>query len=177
MAYATPPDNRWSGFFSGGQCTIYANFKDSGGIFTNAEVTYRGVAVGRVGELKLLDDGVQVALDVDDCNSAKIPTDTKATVSDRSVIGEQYVNLVPPDDGHGKYLAQGETIPMSRTSIQVAPETRAIEQRVPVQRRVLLPDLRRRRVLTAMAQRARLRMYKTSESRIERQAFFAIGQH
>ena len=39
------------GFLSGSQCSAYADFPDSGGIFSNAEVTYRGVAIGRVGSL------------------------------------------------------------------------------------------------------------------------------
>ena len=33
---------------------MHADFKDSGGIFTNAEVTYRGVTVGKVGALRLI---------------------------------------------------------------------------------------------------------------------------
>ena len=37
------------------------NFPDSGGIFTGAEVTYRGVTVGRVGELHLLEQNGQSA--------------------------------------------------------------------------------------------------------------------
>ena len=41
---------------------VAADFKDSGGIFVNAEVTYRGVAVGRVSDMKLIDDGVRVVL-------------------------------------------------------------------------------------------------------------------
>lgn len=111
----------FKGFFSGGACTVNANFPDSGGIFPNAEVTYRGVAIGRVGSLKLLPRGVQVALNIDDCNSAKVPADTAAAVSDRSVIGEQYVNLIP-SDGKGPYLRGGEVIPMNRTSIPLSAE-------------------------------------------------------
>lgn len=110
------------GFLSGGQCTVYADFPDSGGIFSNAEVTYRGVTIGRVGALKLLKNGVQVQLDIDDCHSAKVPVDTAAAVSDRSVIGEQYVNLIPPN-GKPPYLKGGEVIPMKRTSIPISAET------------------------------------------------------
>jgi phospholipid/cholesterol/gamma-HCH transport system substrate-binding protein len=109
------------GFLSGGSCTVYADFSDSGGIFSNAEVTYRGVAIGRVGSLTLRKDGVQVALDIDDCPGAKIPVNTAAAVADRSVIGEQYVNLIPPN-GNGPYLKGGETIPMSRTTIPLSAE-------------------------------------------------------
>ena len=111
----------FKGLLSGGACTVYADFPDSGGIFTNAEVTYRGVAIGRVGTLHLLDHGVRVDLNIDDCNSARVPATTAAAVSDRSVIGEQYVNLLPPND-NGPYLRGGEIIPMSRNTIPVSAE-------------------------------------------------------
>ncbi|MGI8760677.1 MAG: MCE family protein [Jatrophihabitantaceae bacterium] len=99
-------------------CTISADFPDSGGIFTNAEVTYRGVTVGRVGQLHLIDKGVQVDLSIDNCKSPQIPTSTTAVVADRSVIGEQYVNLVPPN-GKGPFIHGGEVIQMNRTAVPV----------------------------------------------------------
>ena len=111
----------FKGFFSGGACTVYADFPDSGGIFSNAEVTYRGVAIGRVGTLHLLKNGVRVDLNIDNCDSAKVPTDTGAAVSDRSVIGEQYVNLIPPNN-NAPYLKGGEIIPMRRNSIPLSAE-------------------------------------------------------
>lgn len=101
------------------QCTISADFPDSGGIFTNAEVTYRGVTVGKVGQLQLLDKGVRVDLNISDCKNPKIPTSTTAVVADRSVIGEQYVNLVPPNDS-GPYMHGGEVIAMDRTAVPTA---------------------------------------------------------
>ena len=80
-------------------------------------MTYRGVAIGRVGALHLIDKGIQVDLNIDNCKSAKVPNDSAATVSDRSVIGEQYVNLIPPPDWEGSRfrLHGGEVIPLSRT--------------------------------------------------------------
>lgn len=107
-------------------CQITANFPDSGGIFTNAEVTYRGVTVGRVGTLKLIPNGVSVALDIDDCTSSKIPASSAAVVADRSVVGEQYVNLVPPN-AKPPYVKSGTVIPMSRNSIPTAPETLLVD--------------------------------------------------
>ncbi len=71
-----------------------ARFANSGGIFTNAEVTYRGVPVGRVGDLTLTQDGVSVALMIDD-SAPQIPASAKAVVANRSAIGEQYVDLQP----------------------------------------------------------------------------------
>jgi phospholipid/cholesterol/gamma-HCH transport system substrate-binding protein len=105
--------------FGSSGCTISADFPDSGGIFTNAEVTYRGVAIGRVGTLHLIQNGVRVDLHIDDCNNPKIPVDTAATVSDRSVIGEQYVNLIPPNN-NGPYMHGHEIIAMSHTSIPIS---------------------------------------------------------
>lgn len=75
---------------------------DTTGIFTNAEVTYRGVAVGRVGPIKLTKTGLQVELDVER-NAPDIPSDVSATIANRSAVGEQYVDL-RPKDSHGPYL-------------------------------------------------------------------------
>jgi phospholipid/cholesterol/gamma-HCH transport system substrate-binding protein len=101
-------------------CTIKAEFPDSGGIFTNAEVTFRGVTVGQVGALKVIRDGTQVSLDLNDCGSPKIPSDAAAVIADRSVVGEQYVDLVPPANSPQhptSYLKSDATIPMSRNAI------------------------------------------------------------
>ena len=76
-------------------CKVAADFPDSGGIFTNAEVTYRGVTVGKVGALHLIKNGVRVDLELDNCSSPRIPIASSANVANRSVVGEQYVNLVP----------------------------------------------------------------------------------
>src|ERR1700743_1895938 len=111
-------------FASDNSCTIYAEFTDSGGIFTNAEVTNRGVTVGKVGALTLVtlpsgQPGVKAALHIDNCKSPGYPVDTAATVSDRSVIGEQYINLIPPNE-KPPFMHGHETIPVSRTSIPVS---------------------------------------------------------
>ena len=107
------------GLFGPKGCTIAADFPDSGGIFTNAEVTYRGVTVGKVGQLKLLDNGVRVNLKLKNCTGPKIPASAIAEVSNRSVIGEQYVNLIPPNS-KGPYLSGGQVIPMKRNKLPVA---------------------------------------------------------
>ena len=99
---------------------VAADFTDSGGIFVNAEVTYRGVAVGRVSDMKLVDDGVRVVLTIDP-GAEDIPADTKAVVATRSAVGEQYV-LLQPDDDKGPYLKDGSVIPKDRTSIPVPVE-------------------------------------------------------
>ncbi|MCW2582271.1 MAG: ABC-type transport system, mce(Mammalian cell entry)-related protein, partial [Klenkia sp.] len=104
----------------GGGYEVSAQFADSGGIFVNAEVTYRGVAVGRVSDMALTDDGVEVTLDIDP-DAPEIPADAAAAVANRSAVGEQYVDL-RPDDSAGPFLAQGSVIPVERTSIPIPVE-------------------------------------------------------
>jgi phospholipid/cholesterol/gamma-HCH transport system substrate-binding protein len=99
---------------------VAADFHDSGGIFVNAEVTYRGVAVGRVSDMKLVKDGVRVVLTIKP-KAAPIPADTDAIVATRSAVGEQYV-LLKPRDAKGPFLKDGSVIPASRTSIPVPVE-------------------------------------------------------
>ncbi len=99
---------------------INAEFTDSGGIFVNAEVTYRGVAVGRVSELSLIENGVSVGMTIDP-DTAAIPADTRAVVTNRSAVGEQYVDLIP-DGVDEPYLEDGSVIPTSRTGIPIPVE-------------------------------------------------------
>lgn len=105
----------------GGSYTVKAQFTDSGGIFTNADVTYRGVGVGRIGELRLLPNGVEVDLEIDG-DAPRIPNDVVATVSNRSAVGEQYVDLAPRSAG-GPYLADGSVISMDNTAIPISTDT------------------------------------------------------
>ncbi|MFJ4554821.1 MCE family protein [Streptomyces massasporeus] len=96
--------------------TVRADFSDSGGIFSGAEVTYRGVPVGRVGALRLSgSEGVSVALEIED-GAPRIPSDTLAVVANRSAVGEQYVDLQPRRSG-GPYLLDGSAIPREDTRV------------------------------------------------------------
>ncbi|MGI5374976.1 MCE family protein [Streptomyces sp. CA-251387] len=96
--------------------TVRADFPDSGGVFPGAEVTYRGVPVGKVGALHLTGgDGVSVSLDIED-GAPRIPADTLAVVANRSAVGEQYVDL-QPRTSHGPYLLDGSDIPRRNTRV------------------------------------------------------------
>ncbi|MFM9371446.1 MCE family protein [Streptomyces sp. Da 82-17] len=98
--------------------SVRADFAESGGIFEGAEVTYRGVPVGRVGELRLGGtDGVSVELDIED--EARIPADTLAVVGNRSAVGEQYVDLQPRSEG-GPVLRDGSAIAREDTRVPLA---------------------------------------------------------
>ena len=88
--------------------TVTAHYPQSGGIFTGAEVTYRGVGIGTVGDLVLTDEGVDVKLEIDK-KWDKIPRDSLALVGNRSAVGEQYVELQPQTDD-GPYLVDGSQL-------------------------------------------------------------------
>jgi phospholipid/cholesterol/gamma-HCH transport system substrate-binding protein len=97
---------------------VSADFVDSGGIFTGAEVTNRGVPQGKVVSMTLRPDGVRVGLRMKP--GTKIPKDVKAFVDNRSAVGEQYVDLQPQSDS-GPFLGQGDVISRDRTGIPVQP--------------------------------------------------------
>jgi phospholipid/cholesterol/gamma-HCH transport system substrate-binding protein len=93
--------------------TVRAHFAESGGIFDGAEVSYRGVTIGQVGDLQVTDDGVDVLLDIDN-KWDDIPKDTLAVVGNRSAVGEQYVELQPQTDD-GPSLGEDSEIPVENT--------------------------------------------------------------
>lgn len=101
--------------FGAGGYQVTVALADSGGIFENAEVTYRGVAVGRVEKLRLTRSGVSVELYIDD-DAPRIPAAARAVIGNRSAIGEQFVDLRPDSDA-GPYLAGGSVIPIERSSV------------------------------------------------------------
>jgi phospholipid/cholesterol/gamma-HCH transport system substrate-binding protein len=101
--------------------SVVGHFADSGGIFTGAEVSYRGVTVGRVVRLRLTGSGVDVTLRIEK-DFKDIPRDTRAVVANRSAVGEQFVDL-QPQTRKRPYLQQGSTIPQSMTATPIAATT------------------------------------------------------
>ncbi len=100
--------------------TAYVNMRDSGGIFTSASVTYRGIDVGRVGNIELTDSGIRVQLKLD--GKLRIPSDLKAVVGNGSAIGEQFIDLQPKAQitKSTQYLHAGSVIPQSATELPVS---------------------------------------------------------
>ncbi len=109
---------------------VSADFEDSGGIFSGAEVTYRGVPVGKVEKLVLDDGSTGVTLKLRLKPGTKVPkSDLKAAVANRSAIGEQYVNLDPcsveataSSCEKGPFLKGGDTIDRANTTIPIPPK-------------------------------------------------------
>lgn len=96
---------------------VTVQLKDSGGLFAGAQVTYRGIGVGRVGKMTVTRSGVVARLDIE--NSApKIPTDTVAVVADKSAVGEQFLDL-QPRVSTGPFLRANANIAVGDTQIPI----------------------------------------------------------
>jgi phospholipid/cholesterol/gamma-HCH transport system substrate-binding protein len=95
---------------------ISVHLPESGGIFPNAEVTLRGVPVGRVRSLELTPDGVRADLQLD--RGVRVPETTLVKVAHLSAVGEQHIELIPPDD-EGPYLADGGALPVEAATTPV----------------------------------------------------------
>ncbi|MFN2526042.1 MAG: MCE family protein [Actinomycetota bacterium] len=98
--------------------SIFATFSDAGGVFTNQEVTYRGITVGQVGRMRVVEEGVEIELRINE--GVRIPSDkTEARVMFKSAVGEQFVDVLPGSDG-APYFEDGSKIPLAQTSIPVS---------------------------------------------------------
>ena len=98
-----------------GYYTVRVELPETGGLFTNADVTYRGVPVGRVGPIRLTGDGVEAELRIKD-SAPRIPDRLTAAVTDLSAVGEQYLDL-RPTTADGPYLHDGSRIARSEASV------------------------------------------------------------
>ena len=94
---------------------VQANFKESGGIYAGAEVTYRGLPVGKVKKLEWLPSGVRATLDIEK-KAPKVPSDVFAVVANKSAIGEQYIDL-EPRTASGPYLHANSVISSANTKV------------------------------------------------------------
>jgi phospholipid/cholesterol/gamma-HCH transport system substrate-binding protein len=103
-----------------GRINVTLQLPAAGGLYRFSNVTYRGVQVGKVTEVKLTERVAEARLTLG--TSPKIPADLQAEVRSVSAVGEQYVDLRPRTDS-GPYLRDGSVIAMDSTTIpqQVGP--------------------------------------------------------
>lgn len=100
--------------------SVYGIFQAAGGVFTNQEVTYRGVQVGLVGEMSLTPDAVKIEMVIDP--KFRIPREgTRARILYKSAVGEQFIDLLP-ETAAGPYFQEGDVIPIDRTAIPIQTE-------------------------------------------------------
>jgi phospholipid/cholesterol/gamma-HCH transport system substrate-binding protein len=100
-----------------GPYVVKVEMTESGGIFPKASVSYRGVEIGKVGDMRITPTGLETELEIDH-SAPDVPASAIAVIANRSAVGEQYVDLEPPRDG-GPYLQDGSVIPADRVRTPV----------------------------------------------------------
>jgi virulence factor Mce-like protein len=97
-----------------GRITVTLELPATGGLYRYANVTYRGVQVGRVLDVHAVRGGAKATLSL--ATSPRIPAELTAEVRSVSAVGEQYVDLLPRGRS-GPYLADGSVITRADTTI------------------------------------------------------------
>jgi phospholipid/cholesterol/gamma-HCH transport system substrate-binding protein len=110
LSYMRIPAN----VFGIGRYTVHLELAQSGNLYVNSNVTYRGTKVGQVSGVQLTDNGVEADLRLR--SGISIPSDLDAEVHSATAIGEQYVALLPRDATSAP-LKNGDLIPRYRTSV------------------------------------------------------------
>lgn len=90
---------------------------EAGGVLPDQQVTVLGDAVGQVRDVEVTDEGVLVLMDIQ--GDKQVPDPAVATVLRRSPIGEQAVDLAPPEAGWEP--AEPDSL-IATTDITIAPE-------------------------------------------------------
>jgi phospholipid/cholesterol/gamma-HCH transport system substrate-binding protein len=108
-----------------GQYTLHADLPASGGLYRTANVTYRGITIGKVTEVEPTESGARATMSIED--RYKIPVDASANVHSVSAIGEQYLDLVS-DSTSGQYLSPGQTITDGSVPREIGPALDAADR-------------------------------------------------
>src|SRR5690606_12810543 len=72
--------------------TVMVRMPDTGGVFPDGEVTYRGYNIGRIGDMRLTERGVEIDLNIEP-DTPPIPDDGQPVAANRSAVGEQLIDL------------------------------------------------------------------------------------
>ena len=97
-----------------GRITVKLELPRTGGLYQFSNVTYRGVQIGRVTDVRATRAGAEATMSL--ATSPKIPADLQARILSVSAVGEQYVDLLPRTDG-GPYLHDGSVISATNTTV------------------------------------------------------------
>lgn len=101
-----------------GQYPLKVDLSAAGGLYRTANVTYRGVTIGKVTGIEPTDVGARATLSIDD--KYKVPVDATANVRSVTAVGEQYIDLVSTGNPN-QYFSAGQTITRSTIPQPVGP--------------------------------------------------------
>ncbi|GAA4532376.1 virulence factor Mce family protein [Mycobacterium paraffinicum] len=101
-----------------GRYTLKAELPASGGLYPTANVTYRGITIGKVTDVEPTERGAEATMSID--SRYKIPIDATANVHSVSAVGEQYLDLESTGNP-GKFLSEGQTITKGTVPAEIGP--------------------------------------------------------
>jgi phospholipid/cholesterol/gamma-HCH transport system substrate-binding protein len=101
-----------------GQYDLKAELPASGGLYPTANVTYRGITIGKVTAVEPTQKGAEATMSID--SSYKIPLDSVANVHSVSAVGEQYLDLVSQGKAHG-FFQPGQTMTHGTVPSEIGP--------------------------------------------------------
>ncbi|HVS69335.1 MAG TPA: MCE family protein [Mycobacteriales bacterium] len=99
---------------SGPSYRLTAVFADASGLPIGGRVELRDVEIGKV--TSMTTHGFKAYVHMVIRRSVRLPMGTRATLALTTPLGEEYVDLVPPQTGVGRYLAEGAVIAADDTS-------------------------------------------------------------
>ena len=94
---------------------VDVHFDEASQVAVESDVRISGVSVGKVKAIELSDDGLADATLEIDPKYAPIPSDTRAMLRQKTLLGETYVELTP-GDANAPPLPEGGTLPDAQVS-------------------------------------------------------------
>ncbi|AZG47926.1 MCE family protein [Gordonia insulae] len=104
--------------FGVGEYRVELKLPSTGGLYQNANVSFRGVNVGKVTAVRLTENGVVADLSIG--NGTEIPVSSQAAVRSVSAIGEQYVEFTPVPNGPTGHLTNGSVITSGDVPVEIS---------------------------------------------------------
>ena len=101
-----------------GQYELKAELPASGGLYPTANVTYRGITIGKVTAVEPTEKGAEATMSI--ANQFKIPLDSSANVHSVSAVGEQYLDLVSSGNPR-RFFSPGQTITKGTVPSEIGP--------------------------------------------------------
>mgnify|MGYP000274080082 CR=1 FL=1 len=98
-------------------------FDEATQLAVESDVRISGVSVGKVKSIDLGDEGENedkavATLEIDD-SYAPVPTNTRATLRQKTLLGETYVELTPGDEASGETIPEDGELPAAQVSESV----------------------------------------------------------
>src|SRR3954466_13174839 len=117
-------------------------------LLPGSDVKERGIIVGSVDSIPSTGDGADIKLRLKPSEARQIPDNVRVRLLPKTLFGEKYVDLVPPAQPSGSFLADGAVISEDQTAKTLEIDE-ALNDLLPTLRAVPPADLNR--TLTALA--------------------------